>query len=105
PCDDDDDADGVPDDVDNCVGLANADQADFDGDGLGDKCDDDDDDDGIPDDVDECPLDERETCGETPEVPLEGGGCDCGAAGGDRRSSGALALLGAAAVAVAVRRR
>ena len=36
---DDSDADGVCDDVDNCVGIANADQADADADGVGDVCD------------------------------------------------------------------
>jgi hypothetical protein len=35
----DEDGDGVPDDVDNCPGVANADQADADGDGSGDLCD------------------------------------------------------------------
>ena len=57
----DDDGDGVPNDVDNCVLLANADQADADGDGLGDACETDlpvvdFDADGIPDDLDNCPL-------------------------------------------------
>ncbi len=37
-CDDFDD-DGICDDVDNCLGIANADQADTDGDGFGDLCD------------------------------------------------------------------
>ena len=35
----DGDGDGVPDLLDNCPATANADQADFDGDGLGDPCD------------------------------------------------------------------
>ena len=35
----DGDGDGVPDDVDNCVDVANPDQADSDGDELGDACD------------------------------------------------------------------
>jgi hypothetical protein len=43
------DGDGVADAVDNCPADANADQADNDGDGLGDICDADDDKDGIPD--------------------------------------------------------
>jgi hypothetical protein len=35
----DTDGDGVPDDVDNCPGVKNADQADEDGDKVGDECD------------------------------------------------------------------
>jgi len=38
----DEDSDCVPDHLDNCPGLANADQADNDGDGVGDVCDPDD---------------------------------------------------------------
>ena len=37
----DTDEDGICDDVDNCVDVANADQADCDDDGVGDACDDD----------------------------------------------------------------
>ena len=54
--DGDDDDDGVTDDNDNCPAVSNADQADLDGDGLGDACDDDDDNDGIPDVDDNCPI-------------------------------------------------
>lgn len=40
---------------DNCPGVDNEDQADFDNDGIGDACDEDDDNDGILDTLDECP--------------------------------------------------
>jgi len=76
--DDDDDNDGVLDDIDNCPNTGNANQsdldgdtigdvcdncsmianplqADFDGDGLGDECDTDSDGDGVPNDQDLCP--------------------------------------------------
>lgn len=55
-CGDDSDGDGVPDDEDNCILLANNDQLDTDGDGEGDVCDDDDDGDNVPDLIDCEPL-------------------------------------------------
>ncbi len=56
--DPDTDRDGIVDSFpDNCVQIANADQANFDGDDLGDACDDDDDNDGTNDSEDCSPFD------------------------------------------------
>jgi hypothetical protein len=51
------DGDGVSDDVDDCPADADPDQADLDGDLLGDVCDPDDDGDSVLDEVDNCPAD------------------------------------------------
>ena len=51
---DDSDGDGIPDAEDNCPNDSNADQADWDEDGMGDVCDDDDDNDNVLDINDNC---------------------------------------------------
>ncbi|WP_089893601.1 BspA family leucine-rich repeat surface protein [Kriegella aquimaris] len=56
----DTDLDGILDEVDNCILIANADQVDTDSDGEGDVCDTDDDGDGTLDTEDAFPLDEDE---------------------------------------------
>lgn len=49
------DGDGIFDSEDNCPDTPNTDQADMDGDGIGDVCDDDRDGDGVLNQVDNCP--------------------------------------------------
>jgi hypothetical protein len=56
-CDDDDDGDNVPDDIDNCLGLRNDDQKDADNDDIGNACDDDYDGDGWYNTEDNCRTD------------------------------------------------
>lgn len=51
----DTDGDGVGDACDNCPAVLNPDQADFDHDWLGDACDPDRDNDGVPNELDQCP--------------------------------------------------
>jgi hypothetical protein len=71
------DCDGIDDSVDNCPNDANADQADTDGDGIGDVCDPslDTDGDGIDNDSDNCPdtanADQTDTDGDG-----DGDACD-----------------------------
>jgi hypothetical protein len=50
------DGDGIPDNIDNCPLIPNADQLDTDHDSLGDLCDEDDDNDGLPDTEDPYPT-------------------------------------------------
>jgi formylglycine-generating enzyme required for sulfatase activity len=52
----DQDRDGIKDDVDNCLNVANPDQLDTDQDGIGDACDSDIDNDGLINEEDNCPL-------------------------------------------------
>ena len=59
PVNEDSDGDGILNSEDNCPSIANADQLDTDGDGIGDVCDQtptgDDDEDGVDNAVDNCP--------------------------------------------------
>lgn len=52
----DTDGDGVLDASDNCPSISNTDQADNDGDTVGDVCDEDDDNDNVVDSSDNCPV-------------------------------------------------
>ena len=57
----DNDVDGISDQFDNCIQIANANQADIDNDGVGDSCDDDIDGDGISNENDDLPNNTNES--------------------------------------------
>ena len=63
------DNDGIVDSGDNCPSAANANQANTDGDGLGDACDPDDDNDSVADGSDGCPV------GAAAGTDTDGDGC------------------------------
>jgi hypothetical protein len=87
----DDDADADPDTSDNCPSVANPDQANLDGDGLGDACDADDDNDGVSDTGDACPGQAAATAN---GCPAGGGGGSGGGGGGGGQLIDAPGLTG-----------
>ena len=64
------DGDGVPDSIDNCDNVANANQLNSDGDAQGDACDSDDDNDGVADANDDCPIQPANTPDGCPAIAL-----------------------------------
>lgn len=82
--DPDTDDDGILNEEDNCPMTANADQANYDGDGSGDACDPDDDNDGVADADDEIPFSNIETS-------LNIRGCDSGVTNGNLGNGHTLA--------------
>ncbi len=71
----DEDADGIPDEFDNCVQIANPEQLNFDGDEFGDVCDPDDDNDAVIDADDNCPRIPNQAQGDN-DGDGDGDACD-----------------------------
>ena len=72
----DSDGDGVLNNDDNCPGVANANQANADGDSEGDACDNDDDNDGLADGIDNCPVDANASQANSDGASDGGDACD-----------------------------
>lgn len=79
----DSDCDGIIEPIDNCPAVANPDQADLDGDGIGDACDDDIDGDGVPNDIDDCPMNKPGLPVDCQGRPLRDCNGDCNVDGRD----------------------
>ena len=81
------DGDGAEDHTDNCVGLANPDQVDLDGDGIGNECDGDLDGDGVVNNSDNCLTlpnpDQADGDGDGSGDPCDGDRDGDGVGGGD----------------------
>lgn len=91
------DADGVADAGDNCPNVANADQADADGDDVGDACEGlDTDGDGVEDAVDNCPAASNADQADADEDGV-GDVCDAGAAVAPPLTGGGCGLSGSMA--------
>ena len=69
------DTDAISDDADNCKGVTNPDQLNWDGDESGDACDADDDNDTFEDDNDNCPLKANSAQADT-DADGKGDACD-----------------------------